>query len=310
MSQTPAISVIMSVHNGEQYLAEAVESILAQTLGDFEFIIIDDGSTDNTPTLLREYQAADGRICIVTHANRGLTKALNEAIHLARAPLLARMDADDISLPNRFERQVAFLRAHPMVVCVGADHELIDGGGRLLTVLRQPSDNATVQTLALQGRIAICHPVVMMRRQAVIEAGGYDEQFAVAQDLDLWLRLGEVGELANIPEVLLKYRQHAESVSEKRRVLQMENMRKACELAWERRGLRDARFLPTEPWRSGQDRASRLKFALRYGWWAFNSAQRRTALLYGLRAVMTMPLSADGWRLLACAALKPMGDKA
>ena len=302
----PAISVIMPVYNGETYLAEAVESVLAQTFGDFEFIIIDDGSTDRTQAICEQLAKKDSRLRVISRPNTGLTPALNECIRLARAPLLARMDADDLCMPERFSKQVKFLAEHPEVVAVGTDHTLIDEAGRLLTTLRQPSDDATIQKLALEGRIAICHPAVMMRKDAVEKVGGYDESFTVAQDIDLWLRLGEVGKLANLPDVLLGYRQHEKSVSEKKRVLQMNNMRRACESAWKRRGITNGTFALAEPWRGGTDRASRLKFALRYGWWAFNSAQRNTAIHYGWRAVAAMPWSSEAWKLLVCATIKPL----
>jgi len=137
----------------------------------------------------------------------------------------------------------------------------------------------------------------------VQQAGGYDEEFTVAQDLDLWLRLGEVGKMAAVPDVLLRYRQHEDSVSEKKQSQQVKNMKLACERAYARRGItRD--FLGESGWRPTSGRRSKHEYALRYGWWAFNSAQRRTAMVYGLKAIAAVPWSPEGWRLLVCASFK------
>jgi glycosyltransferase involved in cell wall biosynthesis len=301
----PTVSVIMAVYNAGGYLAEAVDSVLAQTFRNFEFVIIDDGSTDGSGQLLREYAAKDSRIRVIQRENKGQTPSLNEGIELARCDLIARMDADDACLPNRLERQVAFMNEHPQVVLLGGAYAMIDARGRLLTMIDPPRDNATLQEHALSGRTPICHPLAMMRREAVRKVGGYDPQFQVAQDLDLWLKLGEIGEIACIPELLVKYRQHDQSLSETKQQLQLAEMRLACERAYVRRGVR-RQFLGDDNWRATSDRASKHRFTLRYGWWAFNSAQRRTALVYGMKAIRTWPLSGDSWRLLLCAAMKPL----
>jgi len=148
-----------------------------------------------------------------------------------------------------------------------------------------------------------------MRKSAVLKAGRYDPQFQVAQDLDLWLKLGEIGELACVPELLVKYRQHAQSLSETKQELQLAEMRLACERAYLRRGIR-RQFLGEQNWRPTSDRNSRHRFALRYGWWAFNSAQRRTALVYGMKAIRALPFNGASWRLLLCAAMKPLPEPA
>jgi len=293
----------MAVYNGERYLREAVESILAQTYPDFEVIIIDDGSSDASAGMLEEFARRDDRVRLVRQENIGLTRTLNKAIELSGGELLARMDADDIAMPDRLRRQVEFMQQHPRVVLLGGAYELIDGRGRLLTRITPPLDDQPLQELALAGRTPICHPLAMMRRDAVLKTGGYDESLKVAQDLDLWLRLGEVGELACLPDVLLKYRQHEESVSEAKQALQVQNMRLACERAWKRRGI-SGTFDGDAGWRPGGDRHSRHQYALRYGWWAFNSGQRRTAMAYGLKAIATAPMRADGWKLIMCALFK------
>ena len=305
----PTVSVIMAVYNGQAYLAEAMDSVLAQTFRDFEFVIIDDGSTDESAAMLRDYAAKDSRIRLIQRENRGQTPSLNQGIDLAQCELLARMDADDICLPQRLARQVEFMQQHPQVVLLGGAYAMIDGAARLLTTIEPPPDNATLQEHALSGRTPICHPLAMMRKSAVLKAGRYDPQFQVAQDLDLWLKLGEIGELACVPELLVKYRQHAQSLSETKQELQLAEMRLACERAYLRRGIR-RQFLGEQNWRPTSDRNSRHRFALRYGWWAFNSAQRRTALVYGMKAIRALPFNGASWRLLLCAAMKPLPEPA
>ena len=293
----------MSVYNAERYVREAVESILAQTFTDFEFIIFDDGSTDRSTLILRELAARDPRIRLTVRPNKGLTKTLNEALVLARGELVARMDCDDVALPERLATQVEFLRRHDDVVCAGGYWQLIDGAGRLLTTIRPPTDDAEMQQLLLKGHSPLCHPLATFRREAVMKLGGYDETFTTAQDVDLWLRLGEVGKLSNVPEVLLKFRLHESSVSETRRLEQRRLSKLACERAWQRRGT-SGTFEADEPWRPGRDRLSRHRYAMLYGWWAFNSGQRRTAAIYALKAIRSMPLDRRGWLLLASAAIK------
>ena len=194
MASSPTVSVLMSVYNGERYLRPAVESILAQTFADFEFVIIDDGSKDASASILRRYADRDPRVKLtVREENEGLTAKLNEAFATSRGKYLARMDCDDVALPERFARQVALLDADPTVACTGGWFQLIDGAGRLLTTFRPPTDDAAIQAKLVCGHTAICHPCAMIRRTALERVGGYDTRFKTSQDLDLWLRLGEVG---------------------------------------------------------------------------------------------------------------------
>src|SRR3954468_11800569 len=167
MEKSPIVSCLMSVHNGERYLAAATDSILAQTLGDFELIVIDDGSTDSSIAMLRHYAQRDPRVRLTIGANNGLTAALNQAFAQSRGKYLARMDCDDVALPDRFAKQVELLDADPDVVCTGGYFQLIDGGGRLLTTLQPPTRDAEIQAKLLAGHNAICHPCAMIRRQAM-----------------------------------------------------------------------------------------------------------------------------------------------
>lgn len=297
------VSVVLPVFNSESYLTDAVQSLLSQTHQDLEIIAIDDGSTDSSLSILSRFARQDSRLRVIMRKNTGIETALNEGIDAARSEFIARMDSDDVAAPDRVTRQVEYLRSHDRVVLLGGAYRLIDGAGRYLTTLTPPPDNATLQAYALSGRNPFCHSLVMMRREAFYRAGGYREDLPAAEDLDLWLRMGEIGELACLGHVLLDYRLHANSISERRQRLQTDNMRTACLRACERRGVHHE-FKGGEPWRPGSSRNSRHHFALRYGWWAFQNQQRRTAMIYGLKAVTLNPLNSEGWRLLACGAIK------
>ena len=159
MPNPPLISVIMPVFNAARYLSKAVDSVLAQTLGDFEFIIIDDGSTDASETILRKYAEQDSRIRLTRRPNTGYVVALNEGLAQACGEFIARMDADDVCLPKRFERQAQFLREHPDVVLVGGRVEIIDEGGRLIIRPEVPLDDAALQQALLEGAISLVTPL-------------------------------------------------------------------------------------------------------------------------------------------------------
>lgn len=198
--KTPAVSVLMAVHNGAPWVGEAVESTLAQTAGDLELIVIDDGSTDATPELLSTIR--DVRLRVERQARVGLTRSLNRALRLASAPLVARMDADDVALPERLERQLAFLDAHPDVGLLGTGCHEISPSGEVLRTITPPGDDGAIRR-ALIRRNPFVHSSVMMRREALEAAGGYDEGLPVAQDYDLWVRMSRVTRLANLPEPLV-----------------------------------------------------------------------------------------------------------
>lgn len=295
----PTVSVLMPVYNSERYLAQAIESILAQTFTDFEFLIADDGSTDRSLKILHRYAASDPRIQVTSQENRGIARTRNYLLHQASGPLLAVMDADDIALPERFALQVAFLQSHPQVVCVGGAQDWIDEDGRRLFHLDVKQEDAQIQAMALSGDTPINHPSAMIQRAAMLQIGGYGEHWSTVGDLDLLLRLGEIGKLANLGETLLQYRQHSTSTSEMKQLEQIEDKREACLQAWSRRGI-TGRFEATAPWRP-VDRTSRYHYLLRFGWQFFYRGQRQDALAYGIKSVRTAPLERGGWKLLASA---------
>jgi glycosyltransferase involved in cell wall biosynthesis len=213
MDCIPTITVLMCVYNDALFLPEAVESILAQTFTNFDFIIINDGSTDRSPEILQNYAKQDPRIILISRENHGLTKSLNFGTSLAKGEFLARMDADDIALPDRFQKQLTFLKDHPSYVAVGSKVMQIDSDGAKLSAKRCPSTHEDIDRRLLLGDgSAMVHPTIMVRLRAIHNIGGYNEEYRTAQDLDLFLRLAEVGNLFNLPDVLLHYRNHTNSV--------------------------------------------------------------------------------------------------
>lgn len=207
----PKVSVLMAVYNGEKYLREAMDSILGQTFTDFEFIIVDDGSTDRSYHIVSSY--GDGRIRVVRNpANLGLISSLNKGIEHCRGEYIARMDCDDRSLPERLSKQVAFMDSHPNIGASGTWVTHIDREGRATGVTRTP----------VGARMAcdfwrpppLMHPTAIIRRPH-LQRFRYDAEALDAEDYDLWLRLIKEHRLDNLPEYLLEYRMHDESVSQR-----------------------------------------------------------------------------------------------
>lgn len=233
---TPAISVAMSVYNGERFLALAIESVLAQDFRDFEFLIVDDGSSDTSPQIIRDHAARDPRIRPILRENRGLIASLNEMIEAARAPVIARMDADDICRPHRFSRQLAFLAEHPDYGVIGSWSEDIGEMGEPL--LRSGADHPVTHEDLLvaieQGEQLICHPAAMYRRDVVRSVGCYHAAFRHCEDFDLWLRLASVTRMGNIPERLLRYRRYAGQVSS-RHATEQQIGAAVAQIAWRER---------------------------------------------------------------------------
>ncbi len=216
MAGTPALTVAMSVYNNAPFLAPAIESILGQSFADFEFLIVNDGSTDGSDAIIDSFAARDSRIRSIHQPNAGLVASLNRLIREARAPLIARMDGDDISMPERFARQIAFLDANPDHGVVGTWTMNIDEQGRIAPSLGldHPTDHEGFLD-ALDGKPLLCHPSAMMRTELVRAAGGYRAQYAHCEDYDLWLRLSETTRLCSLPERLLHYRYSEAQVSNK-----------------------------------------------------------------------------------------------
>lgn len=211
-----AVSVVLPVFNGERFLRECIQSVLSQTFSDFELIIVNDGSTDGTRDIIREYEN-DRRVIVIDQTNSGLVSALNHGIDLASAPLIARMDADDICFPERLARQVERFTAKEELAVLGSFIRIIDAGGNFLRIGDYPVSRAEVLAFIERGS-PLAHPSVMMRKEAISAVGGYRAQYRHAEDYDLWLRMVDAGYvIENLPQPLLSYRQHATNVSSTQR---------------------------------------------------------------------------------------------
>jgi len=208
----PLVTVLMSVYNGEDFLTEAIESILGQTFKDFEFLIVNDGSKDKSSEIVSQFVQKDRRIRLIDQDNKGLVAALNRGLEEARGTLIARIDADDIAYPNRLEKQVAHMSENPEVIASGSSITLIDTQGQIIRQIKYPVTTDEVRKQMIEGS-KLAHPAVMMRRAVVLEVGAYREVCRPADDYDLWLRLLEVGEIDNLKEPLLYYRQHDNKMS-------------------------------------------------------------------------------------------------
>ncbi|WP_300039406.1 glycosyltransferase [uncultured Roseobacter sp.] len=298
----PRVSVLLPVYNAETWLGVAMDSILAQSFTDFELLVHDDGSTDGSLAILQDYAARDRRVVLTSEPNKGLIATLNQLIDAAQGDLIARMDADDIALPERFAKQVAWLDQNPDYVLLGTSTLMIDAAGRPIAVNTAPQGHDSIDDNNLRGVTALEHPSVMMRRAALETVGGYHDSCPHAEDIDLWLRMAEVGRIENLGDVLLKYRVHDQSVSALKQEEQSASCRRACEDAWARRGV-NASF-DHKPWRLEPTRASRSAYYVKYGWKAWHFGFRDTWRHYALRAVQTNPTSVQAWKLLVLGALR------
>lgn len=293
----PLISVLLPVYNAQKYVESAVRSILTQTLADFEFIIINDGSKDRSREILESLAAQDKRIRLVSRENRGIVATLNEGLELARGEFVARMDADDLAMPERFERQVDFMRRYPLLAACGTAVMFIDPDGEPIA----PKANMKLQAqdvdaALMRGEWPVVHPSIMMRTQRVRAIGGYRE-YATWEDHDLFLRLGEAGGMANIPEILLKYRLHLQSIVHSRTDTKGETLTRLIRDAYQRRNLpmpADAQM----PQYSVQTVAEHQRS---WAWWALAAGNKAAARKHAWGAVCKDWFSTPNWRALACA---------
>lgn len=203
----------MAVYNGARFLNQAISSIRDQSYKNFEFIIVDDGSTDATPAILSGHAAEDTRIRILPQDNRGLVESLNRGFAAATGMYIARMDADDLAKPYRLEKELDFLAENPGIALVGGAVELIDMEAQILGTVHLPSDPECVRHHMRELGCALAHPTVLFRCSILREVAGFRKAYRHAEDYDLWLRMLEKFDLANLNDVLLSYRRHNGSVS-------------------------------------------------------------------------------------------------
>ena len=290
----PRLSVLMPVYNGQRYLREAVESILAQSFVDFELIAIDDGSTDLSRTILDGYAQRDARVRVLSRPNTGIVGALNDGLRASRADLIARMDADDVAFPQRFQLQIDHLDQHPEIVMLGTRVIMIDGYdwpiGDMASVRH---GHEAIDDALLGGRWPIVHPTVVMRRKAVEEVGGYHEGTFPNEDHALFLRLAEMGRLENLREPLLKYRRHFQSVVFAKTRDSQDVKKKIIHDAMLRRGLGEPKWEAD----AGDDKPNRF-WRREWAWTALKSSNIATARKFALGAVGERPWCKEDWRIL------------
>jgi glycosyltransferase involved in cell wall biosynthesis len=295
---TPRVSGHMPVYNSERYLDEAVGSIRAQTFEDWELIVIDDGSTDGSLAVLERHADADPRVRLFSRDNRGIGVTRNECLGLARGEFFAAMDSDDISYPERLARQVEYLDSHPACVAVGSRVRLIDPDGAEIRDWSEYVTHEEIDRAHLAGHGgAMTHPASMFRRQTLVDLGGYRSELDPAEDFDLFLRLGEVGKLHNLPEVHFSYRQHPQSAGHANRERQRAGTRRAIREAHERRGLPIPQLSAIE-----DDRVRTVaEIHRKWVWWALKGGNVDTARKHAWYALRSAPASSANLRALYCA---------
>ncbi len=289
------VSIILPVYNARRYLLQALQSLSKQSYTRFEILAIDDGSSDGSLKLLHAYAKKEQRLKVFTQQHGGIVKALNYGINQAQGQYIARMDADDIAFPQRLEKQVQFLEAHPSVVAVGAWVRFIDSLGFPIFTYRMPIESSQIEEELWQGNGgALIHPVILFRKSAIICAGAYREVYRSLEDLDLYLRLLDFGLLANIPEVLLFYRQHLGSVNfssahTKRQKLHEMLMQEHC-----------ARKFKALPLLNKEAIHEKKPSEIYWQWadWALSEKFHMSAIKFTLVALLRAPLQRKSWSFL------------
>ena len=289
------LSVLLPVYNAMPYLVDAVESILGQTYSKFEFLIIDDGSTDSSLDVLKKYADKDNRIQLISRENKGIVATRNELLDLARGKYFAIMDSDDISYPERLDKQLAFLLNHADYGIVGCRDMLIDPEGLPIRIINDNSEHDDVDTANLSFDVFQTLNGYMAETDKVKAAGGYRDEILYAEDRDVFLRMAEVGKIKVIPEVLYAYRQHyTNTCVEKRHEISQYVMR-VVQDAYERRGIP---FSNQEP-SLDQDISLVQQYQV-WAWWALAAGHIKTARKYARKLIMKKPLGIGNWRLLPC----------
>ncbi|MFO0921649.1 MAG: glycosyltransferase family 2 protein [Pirellulales bacterium] len=220
----PRVSIVVPVYNAAPFLVDAMASMVTQTMEDWEMIAVDDGSTDESPAILAWFAKIDPRIRVLRQENQGIVAALNHGCKEARAPWICRMDADDLSHPERLARQSLFAEANPACVAFGGSLVEIDPRSRPLGFRGLPTTHAAIVERLQAGKPGLYHPTTWILKEAFDSVGGYRPEYQWVEDHDLWLRLSQIGELGNLDRTILYYRLHAGSVCANRRTRQSELM--------------------------------------------------------------------------------------
>lgn len=288
---SPRVSVLLPVYNAARYLREALQSIQAQTLQDFECIVVDDGSTDDSRLIADTFARKDARFSLFPRSNTGIVGALNDGLSLCHAEYVARMDADDVAMPGRLAKQVAFLDAHPKTVALGTWVLFTDPKGRPLLRYRPPADESSIVQELRRGTIGgLIHPSMMMRSRALRAIGAYREEAQWVEDFDLFLRLSEVGHLAILPELLLHYRQHPQSVNRtKNQQERLQRKQSALDDYFARQGL---------PSHTLTNLYQQKDTDLEWAFWSASEGFYGSALQWGGKALLRHPARKESWRCM------------
>ncbi len=314
--QAPLVSVLMPVYNSARYLDEAIGSIAAQTFRDFELVVIDDGSTDVSTRALEKFARREDRMRLFVRGNLGVIATRNELLRAARGELVAWMDSDDVSFPQRLERQVEAFRRDPLLACLGSAAQCIDPEGNFLNVERYPSQHAEI-LLEQQKGGAMRFPTTMMRRELALRTGGFREPFRIGEDFDLLLRLSEIGKMANLPDTLYLYRQHVASVCSTLGAQWPLYRDQILQLAQERRArgsdrLQNGESLHMEVAALVDRRKIEWRVFLEWAGHALHNRNTSLALKYAGAALSRRPNSVAAWKLVVriiLSRLHPLPDK-
>jgi glycosyltransferase involved in cell wall biosynthesis len=288
---TPKVTVLMPMYNAERYVEQTIVSIQRQTLQDFEFIIVDDGSTDASRRIVERCARQDARLHLITQQNRGIVSALNAGLRRVRTPYVARIDSDDTCDERRLELQWSRLEADRDLVVLGSNSIVTDPQGNRLGTFSVPLTHEAIESAHLQGWSSIHHPSAMIRTDALKRVGGYREGYCPAEDLDLWIRLAEIGKVANHPEPLLTRRLTVDGLVASRSAEQEATIRRILIETWTRRGLAGVPRCP-------RVRASTTAGLYRsWAWIAIADGQMAMARRYAREAIVREPFRPNGWRL-------------
>jgi glycosyltransferase involved in cell wall biosynthesis len=296
------VSVLLPVWNTAPFLDAAIDSILEQTFPSFELIVIDDGSTDGSGAIAERFACRDARVRVIHRSHEGLSASLNAGLALARGEYVARMDADDISVTDRLRKQVAHLDARPACVAVGSWIEVVDEDGQYIGRKTFATEHDAIRAALLRGISQMAHPTVVARRDVLRAMGGYDARRYPSEDFDLWFRLGERGELANLGEVLLKHRRHAAAVGVRDREKMKAMSLAICNEARAKQGLPAWRGSPTL---RGESADAQYHFECART--ALIAGSRRVAVRHAAATIAAEPGRLYGYAaLFACALSSPL----
>lgn len=296
--QATLVSVLMPVYNVERYLKEAIESVLHQTMSQFELVIIDDGSSDNSKQIIAEYEKKDARIKFLSRQNKGIVATRNELLSLAKGKYFAIMDSDDISCPNRLQEQLDFLENNKNYVIVGCRDLLIDPEGCPIMVINNIFEHDEIDAANLRTDDFLTLNAYMAVTKLVRDVGAYRTDVVYAEDRDLFLRLAEIGKVSVLPKVLYKYRQHFQSVCAEKTDEINSSVAKVIKDAINRRKL----DIPLITHNSNPNKKIIQKedYYTTWAWFALQNRNYKTANKYAIKLLITQPLSLSNWNLIYC----------